>query len=93
MSKSLFKTSGSAISSFSTVVGISLVLIMVGVLLIVALLATSLTSHYRGQVVVQLMMKEDASEQDVLELKKHLEGETYCSSACKTNWAKSSFNF
>ena len=77
MPKNLFKTSGSAISSFSTVVGITLVLIMVGLLLIVALLATSLSNHYRGQVVVQLMMKEGVAEEDIFQLKKRLDGEAF----------------
>lgn len=85
MSKSLFKTSGSAISSFSTVVGITLVLIMVGVLLIVSLLANSLSSHYKGQVVVQVMMKDDASEQEVLSLKKRIDGEAFTASAIYTS--------
>lgn len=77
MSNSFFKTSGSAISSFSTVVGITLVLILVGVLLIVTLLGTSLRNHYRGQVVVQVLLKEDAREQDILQFKKKIEGEGY----------------
>ena len=85
MSKSLFKTSGNAISSFSTVVGITLVLILVGVLLIVALLGTSLTNHYRGQVVVQVMMNDDALEEDILQLKKRIEGEPYTAAATYTS--------
>jgi|JI102314A1RNA_FD_contig_31_1300173_length_1682_multi_4_in_0_out_0_2 cell division transport system permease protein len=85
MSKSLFKTSGSAISSFSTIVGITLVLIMVGLLLVVALLATSLSNHYRGQVVVQLMMKEGVAEEDIFQLKKRLDGETFTASTKYTS--------
>jgi cell division transport system permease protein len=77
MSNSFFRTSGSAISSFSTVVGITLVLILVGVLLIVTLLGTSLRDHYRGQVVVQVLLKEDAPEQGILQFKKKIEGEMY----------------
>ncbi len=77
MSNSFFKTSGSAISSFSTVVGITLVLILVGVLLIVSLLGISLRNHYRGQVVVQVLLKEDAPETDILRFKKKLEGQQY----------------
>ncbi len=88
MPKNLFKTSGSAISSFSTVVGITLVLIMVGLLLIVALLATSLANHYRGQVVVQLMMKEGVAEEDIFQLKKRLDGETYTAATKYTSSAE-----
>ena len=77
MSKSFFKTSGGAISSLSTVIGITLVLILVGVLLIVALLGTSLRNHYLGQVVVQVLLKDDAREQDILQFKKRIEGEGY----------------
>lgn len=79
MSKSFFKTSGSAISSLSTVVGITLVLILVGVLLIVALLGNSLRNHYRGQVVVQVLLNDDAKEADILQFKKKIEGEEYSS--------------
>lgn len=88
MSKTLFKTSGSAISSFSTIVGITLVLIMVGLLLIVALLATSLSNHYRGQVVVQLMMKEGVAEEDIFQLKKRLDGEAFTASTKYTSSAE-----
>jgi cell division transport system permease protein len=85
MARSLFKTNGSAISSFSTVVGITLVLIMVGILLTVALLAVSLSDHYRGQVVIQVMMNDDASETEVLQLKKQLEAESFTASAKYTS--------
>jgi cell division transport system permease protein len=79
MAKTLFKTSGSSISSFSTVVGITLVLILVGVLLIVSLLGISLTHHYKGQVVIQVMMNDNANEADIHDLKKRIEGEKYAS--------------
>lgn len=85
MARTLFKTNSSAISSFSTVVGITLVLIMVGILLTVALLASSLANHYRGQVVVQVMMNDDAQERDILQLKKQLEGESFTASAKYTS--------
>jgi cell division transport system permease protein len=85
MARTLFKTNSSAISSFSTVVGITLVLIMVGILLTVALLASSLANHYRGQVVVQVMMNDDAQEGDILQLKKQLEGESFTASAKYTS--------
>ncbi|MFM7814469.1 MAG: permease-like cell division protein FtsX, partial [Flavobacteriales bacterium] len=68
MSKSLFKTTGSSISSFSTVVGITLVLILVGVLIMVGLLGISVTNHYRSQVVLQIMLRDEASASDVQDL-------------------------
>lgn len=58
---------------------------MVGILLIVGLLATSLSDHYRGQVVVQVLMKEDVAEQDVLQLKKRIDGEAYTGTATYTS--------
>ena len=68
MSISLFKTTGSSISSFSTVVGITLVLILVGVLIMVGLLGISVTNHYRSQVVLQIMLRDEASASDVQDL-------------------------
>jgi cell division transport system permease protein len=81
MAKSLFKTSGSTISSLSTLIGITLVLVLVGVLLIVSLLGISVTNHYRGQVVIQVMLKDHAGEADIHQLKKQIEGSDYASAA------------
>jgi cell division transport system permease protein len=81
MSRSPFKTSANAISSISTIIGITLVLVLVGTLLIVSLLGTAVTGHYRGQVVVQIMLADDVEEQEVQLLKKRLEGEPYTSEA------------
>ena len=58
MSRSLFKTGGSTISSFSTVVGITLVLTMVGILFIFLLVANAVTEHFKEQLTVQLFIKE-----------------------------------
>lgn len=74
MGKSPFKTSANTISSISTVIGITLVLVLVGTLLIVALLGSSVTGHYRGQVVVQVMMADDVEESEIQHLKKQIEG-------------------
>jgi cell division transport system permease protein len=68
MSKSLFKTTGSSISSFSTVVGITLVLILVGILIMVGLLGISVTTHYRSQVVLQIMLRDEAPADQVQDL-------------------------
>lgn len=85
MAKSLFKTSGSTISSVSTVVGITFVLLLVGVLLTVLLLGKSLSNHYRGQVVVQLMLIDEATESEILSFKKRLEGESFTSAVSYTS--------
>ena len=77
MGKSPFKTSANTISSISTVIGITLVLVLVGTLLIVALLGSSVTGHYRGQVVVQVMMADDVEESEIQHLKKQIEGDPF----------------
>jgi cell division transport system permease protein len=77
MKRSPFKTSANTISSISTIIGITLVLVLVGTLLVVSLLGSAVTGHYRGQVVVQVMIADDVEEQDAQLLKKHIEGEPY----------------
>ena len=62
MNRSPFKTSANTISSVSTIIGITLVLVLVGTLLIVSLLGNAVTGHYRGQVVVQVMIADDVEE-------------------------------
>lgn len=81
MNRSPFKTSANTISSISTIIGITLVLVLVGTLLIVSLLGSAVTGHYRGQVVVQIMIANDVTEQDAQLLKKQLEGEPYTAEA------------
>ena len=81
MKRSPFKTSANTISSISTIIGITLVLVLVGVMLMVSLLGSAVTGHYRGQVVVQLMIADDVEEQDAQLLKKHIEGEPYTAEA------------
>jgi cell division transport system permease protein len=81
MKRSPFKTSANTISSVSTIIGITLVLVLVGTLLIVSLLGNAVTGHYRGQVVVQVMIADDVEEQDAQLLKKHIEGEPYAAEA------------
>jgi cell division transport system permease protein len=77
VARPLFKTSGSSISSFSTVVGITLVLTMIGVLFIFLLVANAITRHFKEQLVVQVMLRDEVSENSVLDLKKRIEGEPY----------------
>jgi cell division transport system permease protein len=81
MNRSPFKTSANTISSISTIIGITLVLVLVGTLLIVSLLGKAVTGHYRGQVVVQVMIADDVEEKDAQLLKKHIEGEAYTAEA------------
>ncbi len=81
MNRSPFKTSANTISSVSTIIGITLVLVLVGTLLIVSLLGNAVTGHYRGQVVVQVMIADDVEEKDAQLLKKHIEGEAYTAEA------------
>jgi cell division transport system permease protein len=85
VAKSLFKTSGSTISSVSTVVGITFVLLLVGLLLTVFLLGNSLRNHYHGQIVVQLMLHDEATENEILSFKKRLEGESYTAEVAYTS--------
>lgn len=81
MSRTPLKTSANTISSISTIIGITLVLVLVGTLLIVSLLGNAVTGHYRGQVVVQVMLADDIEEQEIQLLKKRIEGEPYTSEA------------
>jgi cell division transport system permease protein len=81
MKRSPFKTSANTISSISTIIGITLVLVLVGTLLVVSLLGSAVTGHYRGQVVVQVMIADDVEEQDAQLLKKQLEGEPFTAEA------------
>lgn len=77
MGRSLFKTGGSTISSFSTVVGITLVLTMVGILFIFLLVANAVTNHFKEQLTVQLFLKEGLQEEEILVFKKEIEGKPF----------------
>lgn len=77
MKNRIFNTQGSTISSFSTVVGITLVLTMVGLLLIFLLVAKSVTQHFREQLTVQLFIKEGVPEDQILLFKKEIESKDY----------------
>lgn len=85
MSRSLFKTGGSTISSFSTVVGITLVLTMVGILFIFLLVANAVTEHFKEQLTVQLFLKEGAAEEEILIFKKEIEGKSFAGEVSYTS--------
>lgn len=85
MSRSLFKTGGSTISSFSTVVGITLVLTMVGILFIFLLVANAVTEHFKEQLTVQLFLKEGATEEEILIFKKEIEGKSFAGEVSYTS--------
>jgi cell division transport system permease protein len=85
MSRSLFKTGGSTISSFSTVVGITLVLTMVGILFIFLLVANAVTEHFKEQLTVQLFLKEGATEEEILIFKKEIEGKSFAGDVSYTS--------
>jgi len=73
----LFRTSANRISSFSTVIGITLVLTLVGALFVFLLVTQAVTHHFKEQLTVQVMLKENAPEAEVTLLKKQIEGEAY----------------
>lgn len=76
-SKTLFKTSAGSISSFSSVVGITLSLTIVGVLFIFILVSQAVKSHFSEQITIQLMLQDDAPESQILALRKRIEAQPY----------------
>lgn len=76
-SKSLFKTSAGSISSFSSVVGITLSLTIVGVLYVFILVSQAVKSHFSEQITIQLMLQDDAPEAQILALRKKLEAQPF----------------
>jgi len=64
-------------SNVSTVVGIALVLFMLGSLLFVILNAKKLSDHVKESFRVQVFLKEDAKDADILKFKKLLEAEDF----------------
>lgn len=64
-------------SNISTVVGIALVLFMLGSLLFVILNAKKLSDHVKESFRVQVFLKEDAKDADILKFKKLLEAEDF----------------
>ena len=64
-------------SNMSTVVGIALVLFMLGSLLFVILNAKKLSDHVKESFRVQVFLKENAKDADILKFKKLLEAEDF----------------
>lgn len=77
MSKNKNRSGANTLSSFSTVVGITLVLSMLGALFIILLVANSVTKHFKEQLIVQLFLKEGVEENEVLRFKKEIEAYDY----------------
>lgn len=80
MYKPLYRTSGNRISSFSTVVGISLVLTVLGVVFILYFVVSGVATYYEEQIVVNVFIRNDVDENEVMTLKKKIEGEDYARS-------------
>jgi len=74
------KTSASKISRISAFTGSTLVLVMVGILLIFYLVSLQVSEHFKSQFAVQLMLKSEATETEVLAYKKDIEGSGIASS-------------
>lgn len=68
------RTSASSISRISAFAGSTLVLLMVGIFLVFYLVALQVSDHIRSQFTVQLLLNEDASEEQILSFKKEIEG-------------------
>ncbi|MCA1751770.1 MAG: cell division protein FtsX [Cryomorphaceae bacterium] len=64
-------------SAVSTVIGISLVLFMLGILSVLLLNAQKLSSYVKENIEVQVYLDDDAKEADVMRLKKELDAEPY----------------
>jgi cell division transport system permease protein len=64
-------------SNISTIVGIALVLFMLGSLLFVILNAKKLSDHVKESFRVQVFLKEDAKDADILKFKTLLEAEDF----------------
>ena len=72
-----FRAGGNTVSSVSTVVGITLVLVMVSVIVIVTQLGVALTDHYKGQAVIQLMLDTEISDEAVKKINTALRNEPF----------------
>jgi cell division transport system permease protein len=67
-------------SAISTVVGISLVLFMLGILAVLMLNAQKLSNFVKENIQVQLFLNEEVKEADVMRMKKELDAETFTKS-------------
>lgn len=64
-------------SAISTVIGISLVLFMLGILSVLLLNAQKLSNYVKENIEVQVYLMDSAKEADVMRLKKELDAEPY----------------
>jgi cell division transport system permease protein len=76
-SKHLFRTSAGSISSFSTVIGITLSLTIVGILYVFILVTHAVKTHFSEQLTIQLMLQDEANEADILALRKKIESHAF----------------
>lgn len=67
-------------SAISTVIGISLVLFMLGILAVLILNAQKLSNYVKENIQVQLFLEDDANEADVMRMKKELDAEVFTKS-------------
>lgn len=82
MSSSPFKYSGGSLTaSVSTVVGITLVLVMLGYLSLILLSAKKLSDYFKENIQVQVFMKDDVNEAEIIGLQKWLDTQKFSSSA------------
>jgi len=83
MSKSPFKSSTGRnwTATLSTIIGIALVLFMLGILSLILINANKLSTYFRENVTVQVYLKDDVKEVEILQLKKFLEAEEYTRAA------------
>jgi cell division transport system permease protein len=64
-------------SAISTVVGISLVLFMLGMLAVLILNGQKLSSYVKENIQVQVFLKEDVKEGDLMRIKKEMDAEPF----------------
>lgn len=67
-------------SAISTVIGISLVLFMLGILNVLILNAQKLSNYVKENIQVQLFLEDGANEADVMRMKKELDAEVFTKS-------------
>ncbi len=67
-------------SYLTTMVSITLVLLMLGVLGLIILHAQKLSDHVKENIAVRIMMKEDAREAEIIQLQKVLDASAYVKS-------------
>lgn len=64
-------------SAISTIIGISLVLFMLGILSVLLLNAQKLSSYVKENIEIQVYLNDDAKEADIMRFKKELDAESF----------------